>query len=424
MELDQSGGDLIIFHQTMRRNMRRVLRHPLILPFYLPSLILAFSQGLLIPVLPLYAKAFKVSYGLIGLVVAGESLGRLLGDVPAGMLLRRLGKRGRNANARAMLWGLGAAMLSTLALCWARSIPEVVVYRLLAGFANAIYNIARHAYIAEAIRAGKRGRAIAMLGGVFRIGSFVGPMAGGAIAARTTLRVPFLVVGATYLLAWLVVAFFALRSQDGEVETQNFASLREEQGGHLLHVLKSRYRVLISAGAAQTFAQMIRAGRRVIIPLYAADVIGLDVQTIGLIIGISSAVDMTLFYPAGWIMDHLGRKRAIVPSFTLQTLGMFLMPFTDSFGALLGVATLIGFGNGLGSGSMMTLGADLSPEEGRGEFLGVWRLIGDAGGMGGPLVVGMVADLVVLPMAAWAMAASGLMAAMFFAFLVPETLKR
>jgi MFS family permease len=409
----------------MRRNIRRVLRHPLILPFYLPSLILAFSQGLLIPVLPLYAKAFKVSYGLIGLVVAGESLGRLLGDVPAGMLLRRLGKRGRNANAHAMLWGLGGAMLSTLALFWARSIPEVVMCRLLTGFTNAIYNIARHAYIAEAIKAGKRGRAIAMLGGVFRIGSFVGPMAGGAIAARTTLRVPFLVVGAAYLLAWLVVAFFAHReNRDASPEPGGALSMSGEQHGHLLRVLKSRYRVLVSAGAAQTFAQMIRAGRRVIIPLYAADVIGLDVQAIGLIIGISSAVDMTLFYPAGWIMDHLGRKRAIVPSFTLQTLGMFLVPFTDSFGALLGVATLIGFGNGLGSGSMMTLGADLSPEEGRGEFLGVWRLIGDAGGMGGPLVVGMVADLVVLPMAAWAMAASGLMAAMFFAFLVPETLKR
>ncbi len=425
MEFDKPGRNLIISQRNVYPNrIQRVLRHPLILPFYLPSLILAFSQGLLIPVLPLYAKGFKASYGLIGLVVAGESLGRLVGDVPAGMLLRRLSKRGRRGNAHAMLWGLGGAMLSTVALFWARSIPEVIVYRLLAGFTNAIYNIARHAYIAETIKAGRRGRAIAMLGGVFRIGSFVGPMVGGAIAARTTLRVPFLAVSAAYLLAWLVVAFLALRDQDEGVATQNFVSLQQEKGGHLLEVLKSRYRVLISAGAAQTFAQMIRAGRRVIIPLYAADVIGLDVQTIGLIIGISSAVDMTLFYPAGWIMDHLGRKRAIVPSFALQTLGMFLLPFTESFGALLGVATLIGFGNGLGSGSMMTLGADLSPEEGRGEFLGVWRLIGDAGGMGGPIVVGTVADLVVLPMAAWAMAASGFMAAMFFTFLVSETLKR
>jgi MFS family permease len=320
-------------------------------------------------------------------------------------------------------------MLCTVALFWARSIPEVVVYRLLSGFANAIYNIARHAYVAETITAGKRGRAIAMLGGVFRVGSFAGPMIGGAVAANTTLRVPFLAVGALYLLAWLVIAFFTRTTQSTPLQTPSPRAVevpREGIGihGHLLHVLKSRYRVLVSAGSAQTFAQMIRAGRRVIIPLYAADVLGLDVQAIGLIIGISSAVDMTLFYPAGWIMDHWGRKRAIVPSFTLQTLGMFLVPFTGSFGTLLGAATLIGFGNGLGSGSMMTLGADLSPEEGRGEFLGVWRLIGDAGGMGGPIVVGMVADLVVLPMAAWAMAASGLIAAMLFAFLVPETLKR
>jgi MFS family permease len=133
---------------------------------------------------------------------------------------------------------------------------------------------------------------------------------------------------------------------------------------------------------------------------------------------------MSLFAVAGWLMDHLGRKFSIVPSFAVQALGMFLVPFTGSFGTLLLATLLIGFGNGLGAGTMMTLGADLSPPESRDEFLGIWRLIGDGGHAGGPVIVGQVADLLALPMAAWAMSAAGLMAALVFVLFVPETLKK
>jgi len=181
---------------------------------------------------------------------------------------------------------------------------------------------------------------------------------------------------------------------------------------------------LASAGTAQVFGQMIRAGRTVIIPLFGADALGLGVDQIGLIVGLAAAVDFSLFLVAGWLMDQHGRKFAIVPCLAIQALGMALVPLTAAFGGLLFAAVLIGFGNGLGAGSMMTLGADLSPDEARGEFLGVWRLISDVGFTGGPLVVGAVADILVLSSAVWVIAASGLAAAGIFLFFVPETLKR
>jgi hypothetical protein len=73
---------------------------------------------------------------------------------------------------------------------------------------------------------------------------------------------------------------------------------------------------------------------------------------------------------------------------------------------------------------MMTVGADLAPVESRGEFLGLWRFIGDTGASGGPLVVGGVADLLSLPMAAVAMAIAGAVASGIFLLKVPETLKK
>jgi len=84
-------------------------------------------------------------------------------------------------------------------------------------------------------------------------------------------------------------------------------------------------------------------------------------------------------------------------------------------------AALIGLGNGLGSGTMMTLGADLAPPGATGEFLGLWRLVGDVGGVGGPLAVGVVADELGLDGSAVVIAGLGLAATLTLAFLVRET---
>jgi MFS family permease len=390
---------------------RAVLGHPLVLPFYLPSFILSISGGLLAPVLPLFARELDVSYALIGLVLSGEAVGMLLGDVPAGVLMRRLGLK------RTMVIGVACMTLATAALFGAANVPAAVALRVLAGFGHALFGVAQHAYVTGVASVGRRGRAIALYGGVTRVGHFLGPMAGGLVAAAYSLRAAFLLFGAVNLITVTAIALFM---QPPPARRRDQAGI---QGGLLLATLRTYARPLTVAGAGQILAQMIRTSRSAIIPLYAADIIGLDVQAIGLIISLSSAVDMSLFYPAGWIMDNLGRKCAIVPSFAIQALGMLLVPFTASFAGLLAAASLVGLGNGIGSGSMMTLGADLAPSEARGEFLGIWRFIGDSGHMGGPLIVGQVADLVTLPHAAWAMAAAGVGAALVFGLLLPEPLK-
>jgi MFS family permease len=385
----------------------------LVLSFYLPSLLLAVSNGFVVPVLPLWVKDLNVSYGLIGLVLSGQGIGMLLGDLPAGVLARRLGQK------RAMLLGVGCTALSTAALFWARTVPAALICRLLAGFGTALYGVARHAYVAGAVSSGSRGRAISLFGGLMRVGRFVGPLAGGVVAAAYGLQATFLAYGAVGVMAMAVMAAF-VRSASGAPDERAPAAHK----GSVWALFRTHWRVLASAGVGQLFAQTIRAGRSAIIPLYAADVVGLNVQQIALIVSLASAVDMSLFVPAGLLMDRLGRKFAVVPSFAIQARGMALMPLTGSFYSLLGVTILIGFGNGLGAGSMMTLGADLSPPESRDEFLGVWRLIGDGGHAGGPYAVGQVADWVALPTAAWVISGAGLMAALVFTLFVPETLKK
>jgi MFS family permease len=329
------------------------------------------------------------------------------------MLLRRYSAKS------VMMIGLGILILTTFALIWTQTIVAVLILRLLSGVGMALYNVSRHEYIAASIVQAKRGRSIATFGGVHRIGWFAGPATGGFVAAAFGLRAPFLIFGVAAVLALLVVIVFVKVTAPirGQRETSSM-------GGHLLETVKSNYRVLMIAGGAQLFSQMVRTGRQVMIPLYGADVVGLDVEAIGLIVSIAASLEVVLFYPAGMIMDRFGRKYAIVPPFIGMAIGMIMIPFTSDFTGLLLVGVFMGLSNGFSSGTMMTMGTDLAPEDSRSEFLGVWRLIGDTGASGAPIIVGRVADTLSLGLASWVMAGAGIIAAALFAFGVPEPLKK
>ena len=392
--------------------MKALLRNPIIFPVYVPTFLLSFCRGLIIPILPLYAKSFDISYALVGVILAAEGIGSIIGDLPTSIVLNKLGRK------NAMILGVLLVAFSGVGLFFAPSVIAVLILRLISGVGASIWNISRHAYITDVTSPHQRGRTLAVFGGVNRIGTFAGPALGGILAAAFTLRTPFLAFGLIALLATLVAAL-AVERKDAPVAVPSKGHLH-----HIAGIFHTHYKILCTAGIGQLCAQTIRSGRTVIVPLFGADVLGLGYEDVGYIVSISGLVDMLLFPVAGIIMDRFGRKFAMIPCFAIQALGMALIPLTGSFVGLLAATCLIGFGNGLGSGTMMTLGADLAPKEHMGEFLSFWRLIGDGGHMGGPMIVGQVADVVGLSPAAFVIAGVGLTASAIFLFFVPETLQK
>jgi MFS family permease len=371
------------------------------------------GQGVLLPTLPLYAKSLGVSFALVSIAVGAPGIGTLLADLPSGILLERVGRR------PAMLVGCGSVTLSCLLVPLFPQFAVLVLLQFILGIGTALWGISRHVFLADSIPAEERGRALSSFGGIMRIGTFGGPAIGGIVADRFGLASPFYISGGLAAVALVISFLFIPEGKKRSASVSAGAYLRT-----LGRVVVDNKGVLTSAGFAQLCTQMIRAGRQVIVPLYAAYALNLDVTAVGAIISISSAIDMFLFIPAGILMDRMGRKAAIIPCFIILSVGMAMVPLSTSYTSLLIATTIMGFGNGIGSGTMMTLGADLAPPASVGSFLGVWRLIGDAGGAGGPVVVGGIADLVGLSASAYALAIVGLLAVALFAFTVPETGKR
>jgi MFS family permease len=131
---------------------------------YIPSAMLAVGEGMLVPVLPLYVAALGAPYWLVGLVLAAESLGMLIGDVPSGALLRRLDRK------VTMLVGVAVVGVSVTAMAFVDGVVAILLLRLGAGLGAALWGISRHTFLTTAVPPRQRGRAIAAFGGVQRIG--------------------------------------------------------------------------------------------------------------------------------------------------------------------------------------------------------------------------------------------------------------
>ena len=379
---------------------------------YAPSFLLAIGTGVLLPVIPRFASSLGAGMGLVGLTIAAIGIGNMAGDVPAGMLVERIGRK------RAMIVASAGIGLAAVAAGLSPGLPFFLATRLLTGVFMAVWGVSRHAYIADIVPNRQRGRALALFGGVSRIGTFLGPLAGGYIGQFAGLQWPFFIQAA---LAAATIGLILASVRDA-TERPMPAGARTAYAT-LAGTLVRHRRDFMTAGLFYVCLSFVRTGRQTLIPLWG-EAIGLPVGGIGLILSVSSAIDMTLFVPAGLAMDRLGRKWASVPCVLILSAGMALVPMANSLVALMLAGIVVGIGNGLGSGAMLTLGADLAPEENMAEFLGVWRLIGDSGRAMGPAVIGQIGQIATLTVAGFATAGIGAIGAAVLILLVRETLAR
>ena len=397
---------------SSRTSVRSTVRS-LMWSVYAPSFLLSFGQGILIPVLPGFAKEeMAASIGLIGLVIAARYIGTMIFDVPAGILVGRIGLR-KTMTAGVLLFGIAAI--------WAGMSPNfssLMAARLLAGASYALWSISRHSYIAAAVPMDVRGRALAVFGGLSRIATILGPLIGGILAEFVGIRVPFYAQATVAIFTLLMI----LVTAKNMVEPQQ-TGMRRNVFKELGSVISTHRSDFATAGVAAIALQFLRSGREFLIPVWGEE-IGLGKDQIGYIATISFAVDSMMFPLVGYSMDRWGRKSTGIPAFLVLGIAVALIPQTGTFGALLAVGLLAGLGNGLSSGFVLITGTDLSPKNNPGGFLGVWRFISDTGGASGPVAIGGLAQIVTLGVASLATAGIGAFGAFMLIFIVKETMTR
>jgi MFS family permease len=360
---------------------------------YGPTIINSTGHGAVMPVLALRARELGADVSTAAFVVALLGMGMLVASLPAGALVARIGER------RTLFLGGFVDAAAMLAAALSGSVLLLGVAVALSGMTWTAFLLARQGFMIDAVPLTHRARALAGLGGAHRVGYLVGPLIGAALIHAAGLRATFVLAAvlsvAAGLLALLMPDFGSVR--------------RSEQVGHpsVWSVLVAHRHVLLTLGVAVIVIGASRSVRSGLLPLWA-DHVGISAATTSLIFAVAAAVDICFFYPGGWLMDTRGRTVVAVPVVLSVGVGCLLLPLAHSVAAVTAVVALIAVGNGLGSGIVMTLGADASPPVGRAQYLGAWRLCGDIGNTGGPLLVGLLASVAALSTASLAVGALGL----------------
>jgi MFS family permease len=374
---------------------------------FLPALIYEIGNGAIAPVIALTALDVGASPGTAGFILALLGIGQILGDLPASSLANRIGDR------RAMILAVGVAVVALFCCRIAPSLLVLGAALVVIGMANATFYLARQSYITEVVPIGLRARAISTLAGSHRIGLFIGPFIGAAAIGIWGLRAAFFVAMVSASTSALVL----LLIPDLDHASDRPPSVRG--GIRTKAIFTAHRRLFLTLGVGVVGMAMVRAARQTVLPLWAHH-LGLSPEKTSIIFGIANAVDMALFYPSGKVMDHFGRLAIALPAVLILGGAMAALPLTTNAVSLTLVAMVLSFGNGIGSGVMMTIAADAAPADGRIQFLSIFRALSDSGNASGPVVVSVVATVWTLAAGIVVIGAVGFVAAGVLAVYVPR----
>lgn len=352
-------------------------------------------------------------------------IGELAGDIPSGWVVSRIGERG------AMLSASGASILGLVVCVLSTSWVGLTLGVFVIGLATAVFALARHAFMTSFVPVSHRARALSALAGAFRAGWLIGPfLAAGVVHLTGSIESVFWVhilccIAAVVVLLLVPDPATVLRRAQAAVPDAVALDPVPKSAQSLLATLREHRGVLARMGSGAAMIGALRASRTLILPLWAVS-IGLAETDTAIIIGVAGALDFALFYAGGQLMDRFGRGATAIPSMIGLGLGHLALAASvlaaDPVPWFVAVACVLAAANGIGSGILMTIGADLAPQADPAPFLGAFRFTGDAGNAAAPIVVSALTAAVSLPFAAVAMGVLGLAGAGALSRWIPRYL--
>ncbi|KRF32648.1 MFS transporter [Yonghaparkia sp. Soil809] len=389
-------------------------------PVFVPSTLFVIGEGAILPVIPALAGRVGADLAGAGLVAGMVVVGVLLGDIPAGWIVGRLGERATM---------LGASALAATGVLLAIIAPNAVALgaaMAMIGFAAAVFGLARHALLTSVVPAAFRARALSTLGGSFRLGLLIGPFVAAGVIALTG-ELTSVLWFSLVMCAVVAASILLLPDPEGMLHHRSTPEGAELGLGAVFRTIAARRSVLARLGVSALTIAATRSARQVILPLWAAS-IGLGGGETALIIGVAGGVDFALFYLGGWLMDRFGRLYTAVPSMIGLGLGLIGLALSagssDPVAWFVAVALWLSLANGIGAGVVMTMGSDLAGRENPAPFLSAWRFTMDAGGASAPLLLSAITAVASLSVAAAALGVVGLGGAVLLARYIPRQLPR
>jgi MFS family permease len=364
---------------------------PRILAVSLVSLVVMMGSTMVTPSLTLYAKQdLGANEFLVGAVIAGFAIGRLIFDVPAGFLADKLGL------SRTMILGLGTLIGASTLAGFASSYWVLLFARLLEGIASSIYVSAAIAFVLLSSDAAKRGTNIGSYQSILMLGPIIGPVVGAPIAGFFGYNAPYFVFAAVVFVAAVIMSIFSHQQKFNIVRT-------EKQKGESRQAGMTAY---LNTAAIATFGfAFLRSGIYTTgVPLFGFGSLNLSVFDMGIILTMASLANLISSFFSGRLTQVYGMQKPLFAAILISGVLVAVIPISTSMVYLLVIVTLIGITSGF-FGQSIAWAAEQIEEKvkriGKMNYevalgvqshvtrgIGLNRMIGDLGLILGPLFIG------------------------------------
>ena len=340
----------------------------------------ALGFGIVGPVIPAFAREFKVSAFAAGLVVSLFAAMRLAGAPLAAWLIDRYDER------KVLAYGLATLALTTFLAGLSAEYWQLLFFRGISGLGSIAFSVSSLSLLIKVSTPEQRGRAAAAWSGGFLAGGLTGPVFGGVFVAWS-LRAPFFVYAFTLVMASLVAWRGLAHSQFvSESESDEAPTLSLRAAARLYN-----YRSVVFSNFANGF---VRFGVVNALPaIFVVEVLKLDpvVTSAGFLL--SSAAQAVLLSRAGRLTDTLGRKPVIIAGASATLISQALLLLHPQVIWFMLSMLVLGFSGAFMSSAPSAILGDLTGGKARGPVLAATQMAGDLGSVLGPLVGGYVLDV-------------------------------
>lgn len=359
------------------------LRRPEFRKLLAISITVALGFGMVIPVLPLYAKTFGVGLALIGMVQLVFGTTRFSFGLVSGVVVDLFGERA------CTIAGLLIVSASSYAVGFANSFTQLVLARGFGGAGSALFIGGLMNRILRIIEPAAMGRATGVFRSSFLVGIGVGPIFGGVIAQHFGLAAPFHIY-ATGLLVAAAIAWIVMREETTQQAAQK-KSVRDSLRAAAPLMQDRRYVIALLATFVGWWT--ISGPAQTVGPVFARDVLSFSTQQIGLAVTMLAVGEILILLVAGRAADRYGRRAVLVPSLAMTAVATALLGQTDlAPWTYYPVMVAIGAGIAAGGAAAGGLLADAMPKGGSGAAVGVNQMAGDVGYLIAPLAIGGLAQ--------------------------------
>jgi len=389
-------GEILL--RTFKADLQVLLKYTQLFPLCFAVFVSMLGFGLVMPLLPIYARNFGATGVQLGFLTASFALTRVVSTLPGGWFSDRMGRK-KPIAAGLLMYSVVMALYG-----FSQDVNQLILLRSLQGVASGIVWPVISTMVVDIALPKDRAKALGFYETMHFLGMIVGPALGGILAGVSNISVPFFVCGGLALITTVLVTFTVretvatvsnvdasqaksdFSAESGSDESPNPALQRTKQ-------LTPYPRIFLGICLTRFIIAFSHSMIQPLLSVYANEVLGISETGVGVLFSIMGVVTLLTALPLGSVADNTGRKPVLILGNVFDGASALLVIFSGSFWPLLLVMMLRGLGRGATNPTVTTMFSSVVPASKRGRGMGIFNSFQNVGLIVGSSIGGFLFEL-------------------------------